>query len=160
MPNAKDSRDQHEKESKPVVRIFDQTPDGVRTEVENGPADEAFLESLQSTIRDVKEEMGQEGATEDIDDEELQDRVIARHMQNMFQGEALEGFLAKKLESQMDELNAEVDKRLENVDLEHMSEEERSKIREELYQLAKDGTTLFSLLLILANIYTYRTPSF
>jgi hypothetical protein len=131
----KASHDKHGEEPKPIIRIFDQTPDGVRTEMKNEPGDEAFLESLESTIRDMKEEKG----AEEIDEEELQDRVIGRHMQKLFQGEALENFLAAKLESQMDELDAEIDKRLENVDLENMSEEERSKVREELYHLVKES---------------------
>ena len=135
----KSSHDQHRNESKPLIRVFDQSLDGIRTEVNQDPQDEAFLESLESTIQDVKKEMSEEGETEEIDDEEVQDRVIGRHMEDVFQGEAFEDYMVSQLESQMDQLDAEVDKRLENVDVKNMSEEELSKIREELYQTVKDS---------------------
>jgi hypothetical protein len=140
--NQKSSHDQHKNENKPVIRVFDQSLGGVRTEVNQDPqdpADEAFLESLESTIQDVKKEMSEEGETEEIDDEEVQDRVIGRRMEDMFQGEAFEDFMVSQLESQMDQLDAEVDKRLESVDVKNMSEEELSKVKEELYQMVKDS---------------------
>ena len=137
----KSSHDQRRNEIKPLIRVFDQSLDGVRTEVnqDRQDVDEAFLESLESTIQDVKKEMGEEGETEEIDDEEVQDRVIRRHMEGMFQGEAFEDYMVSQLESQMDQLDAEVDKRLENVDVKNMSEEKLSNVREELYQMVKDS---------------------
>ena len=53
------------------------------------PADKAFLESLQSTMRDVKREMSEEGERKEADYEELQDRVIGRHMEDLFQWRGL-----------------------------------------------------------------------
>jgi hypothetical protein len=136
----KDSHDQPGANSESVVRIFDQTPDGMRTEVGSEPGDEAFLESLQSAMEDMRKEMVAEGETEEIDEEELQERVVGRHMQNMVQGDGMVDILAKELESQMEEIGAEVDRRLENVDMENMSVEGRSKIREEIFQLVLNNS--------------------
>jgi hypothetical protein len=98
--------------------------------------------------------MAAESESGEIDAEELQDRVIGRQMQNLTQGKAFEEFMTSRLESEMDELDAQIDKRLENVDLENMSEEERSKIREELIRLVKDGMMLDYVF----GIYTNSHP--
>lgn len=154
----KDSHNQHENEGDPVIRIFDQFPDGVRKEVGREPGDEALLESLQSTIRDVKEEMGADGEEGEIDDEELQDRVIGRHLQDMLPGEGFGGFMSSQIESQMQELDAKMDKRLEHVDLAKMTAEERQKLREEFIELAKAGMDGLIILGTYANKNTDRTP--
>ncbi len=41
-----------------VVKYFDQTPDGNRTEIQEDPEEEAVIESLTSTIRDLEKRTG------------------------------------------------------------------------------------------------------
>ena len=104
--------------------------------------------------------MAAESESGEINDEELQDRVMGRQMQNLTQGKAFEEFMTSKLETEMDELDAQIDERLESVDLENMSEDERSKIREELIRLVKDGMILDSSFTIFTNSHASRKSSF
>jgi hypothetical protein len=139
----KKSHERSENGSEPVIRIFNQTADGVRTERGTEPGDEAILDSLQSTVQDVKEELGAKG--EEVDEEELQDRVIGRHMQSFVERGGLEDALVEDLEARFEELDTEMEKKIKNVDLESMSEEEKSKFREDLFQqlLVKDSMLHF-----------------
>jgi hypothetical protein len=125
------------------------------------PSDEAMLHSLQQTIQDVREEMEAEAGSKEIDEEGLHDRALAKHINNnLLQGGDLEGNIVARMEAEMEELDAKVDKRLENVDMNSMSEEERSKFESKFIALSlidsmKESmeVSVFSLWYVL--IWTY-----
>ncbi|KAG0650716.1 hypothetical protein D0Z07_2712 [Hyphodiscus hymeniophilus] len=127
------SHEQPRKDYESVVRVWDETSDGVRTERGTDPGEKALLETLESTIQDMRQEMSAKDETEEIDEDELQDRVLGRHMQDMVQGDGMVDMVVEEMESLMTKLDPEVDKRLEKMDLENISEEERFKIGGEIF---------------------------
>lgn len=52
-------------EELPVVRWFDETPDGVRTEAKEDPEEAELIESLQDAVKHLKEDIG--GVAEEVD---------------------------------------------------------------------------------------------
>ena len=150
----KGSHDKSAKESEPVIRVWDETPDGVRIERGNEPGDGAILKKLESTIQDVRAEMAAEAETEDIDEGELQDRVLDRHMEDMVEGKDMVDFLADEMESQMKEIDADVDRRLEMMHAENMEEEEQFKVRNELFELVMKEKASTNPLFLALNIFT------
>ena len=145
MPKVKKgSHNQPETASESVIRVWDETPDGLRVERVREPGDDALLQTLESTIEDVRAEMATEAGINDIDEDELEDRVLGRHFQDIVHGEGRVNDLTEEMESHMNKIDTEVNKRLEQMDTTNLSDEERFKLRNELFELilkSKDSMT-------------------
>jgi hypothetical protein len=64
-PKSQSDQSQTAQEELPVVRWFDETPDGVRTEVKEDPEEAELIEHLQDAVKHLKDDIGQ--AAEDVD---------------------------------------------------------------------------------------------
>jgi hypothetical protein len=124
-----------------VVKYFDQTPDGNRTEIQEDPEEEAMIESLTSTIRDLENRTGQslESLLENPDGlegilPEDPDGDIGIWADASGEADPLEA-----LTLQNKELEARI-RRLENVtSSKNLSLENGLKIRETLLKVSADG---------------------
>lgn len=124
-----------------VVKYFDQTPDGNRTEIQEDPEEEAIIESLTSTIRDLENRTGQslESLLENPDGlegilPEDPDGDIGIWSDASGEADPLEA-----LTLQNKELEARI-RRLENVtSSKSLSLENGLKIRETLLKASADG---------------------
>ena len=65
-------------------------------------------------------------------------------MHHLLDEDGIVDSLAKDMESHMEEVDAEVEKRLESVDLESMSQDERWKFNEEMLErVLKESTNIY-----------------
>ncbi|KAM3086729.1 hypothetical protein ACMFMF_000670 [Clarireedia jacksonii] len=64
-PKSQADQSQTAQEELPVVRWFDETPDGVRTEAKEDPEEADLIEHLQDVVKHLKDDIGE--AAEDVD---------------------------------------------------------------------------------------------
>jgi hypothetical protein len=143
--------------SEPVIRYWEQTADGQRKE--KGFEDDALIAKLESSIKDLEDDIGDTSLLEKVDaernpweeDEEEEDieAALSKDMN-----------LPPAMQAQMEAIEAQL-RRIENdPDLENLSEEDRIKIRSELLSGVADtdteGTFLFYLHSAILTIKKYR----
>lgn len=135
-----------------TVRYFEQTPDGVRTEIKDDD-DEAFTIQLREQLKKLEKELGK--SWEDFEEKDL--ARLFHATQAEVQGEAtLNGRGKPSFGSQMPEdfketldamlaSNPELGSRLEplkSLDVSHLSDEERSHLRAELIRSVRGAATV------------------
>lgn len=133
----------------PVIRFFEETADGNRREIQDEAAedarDNAFLESLQSTIRNLEKRVGKRTSTletPDVGKRDLEDGQGDHEWGSPNRSE--EDTFTENINTKIEELEADM-QRLERVSqLENLSEEDRLKIREEMFNFDTDGMNLHS----------------
>jgi hypothetical protein len=132
--------------SEPVVRYWEQTADGQRKE--KGFEDDALIAKLESSIKDLEDDIGDTSLLEKVDAE----RSLWEEDE---QEEDIEAALSKDMDlppamqAQMEAIEAQL-RRIENdPDLEILSEEDQLRIRSELLSgvagTDSEGTFLFYL---------------
>jgi hypothetical protein len=112
------------KNADPIIRYFDQTPDGIRRELEEDTEEQAMLKDVEEQIRMFEEPHLEQ---EEFDPESLVQQGLKEYD------------ISESMKASMEEIKAQ----MENVsDLENLSEEERTKLRSRLLNLDTEGMWL------------------
>ena len=138
----------------PVIRYFEETPDGDRREIrdedeedaEEVAEDDAFIESLESTIRNLEERVGKRTSpleNSDFGKVEVQDDSGGHEWRSHDGSDG--DTLPENIDTKIDELQAHIERLKSVSQFQNLSEEVRLKIREELLNFDTDGTNIHSL---------------
>lgn len=132
-----------------TVRYFEQTPDGVRTEIDD-EEDAAFMESVRKQLKDIENETGR--TMDDLEDEDLEkilqnsslgleeedlDDIFEDGSSSLREASELEDAL-DSMASKNEEMQAQIDL-VESIDLDNISEKDRLKLRETLLKSVERG---------------------
>jgi hypothetical protein len=127
----------------PVVRFFEETEDGNRTEVHHSQSEETFPESTKSILRKLRGQQADKLTLDDLDgrgklsEDELEKEVVNSLME--------ENEMANALDSQSEDLTARRQIWMRALEQENIPEEELSRIRKELLKISADGIKHFNL---------------
>lgn len=139
-----------------TVRYFEQTPDGVRTEIKDNE-DDAFTESLRKHLQILEERTGK--GVNDLEEEDLQNLLRATLVDAQGEDALGELFgdpsldpqaqaeLKKALEAmtaQDEEMKSQIEF-INSFDLNNLSDQDRSRLREELLKSVKKGMAHYSI---------------
>ena len=138
-------RDQGKELPEPVIRYFEATPGGDRREVkdddEKVAEEDALIESLESTIRNLEKRVGKRTSPLANSNHENGDSENDLGRLGLGSQDRVEkNYSTKNIDVKIAELQAHMEKLKSLSQLENLSEEDRSQIREEVLDFNKDGT--------------------
>lgn len=144
-----------------TVRYFEQTPDGVRTEIKDDD-DDLSMDRIRDKLREIEEKTGK--TADDLDAQDLDD--ILQEISPGGEEDALDGYLEKVLSEGQDsaefedssEIMSKEEERIQNqlelinsIDVDNISDEDRAMLKGMLLEVAQKGMIAFLLVPIVTN---------